>query len=234
MSHDIQVIDQCLLVGFRAHELASARLYQQMPVNDAVLLLALPPGIGKSRAAQALVGHALEHDHDLGIYVAPTRGIIDEIDIVRRLTAGSVVILNPRPWRLCGSADAAWKDLERSGCAALAKATLCVGCVERDINGGDCSWPDQLDKIGTGTNLVVLTEQYLLLNPLLLRDIRARAGSRRSLVILDEALFTTTAVVRRFTRNDLQGFRSALAEARQKGAPDPGVARSNEALRFDT
>jgi hypothetical protein len=94
-----------------------------------------------------------------------------------------------------------WKDLERSGCAALAKATLCAGCVERDINGGDCSWPDQLDKIGPGTNLVVLTEQYLLLNPLLLRDIRARVGSRRSLVILDEALFTTTAVVRRFTRN---------------------------------
>ena len=232
MSHDIQVIDQCQLVGFRACQLAPARLYQQMPVNDEVLLLALPPGIGKSRAAQALVGHALEHDHDLVIYVAPTRGIIDEIEIVRRLPAESVVTLNPRPGWLCGTADAAWKDLERSGCAALAKATLCAGCVERDINGGDCSWPDQLDKIGTGTNLVVLTEQYLLLNPLLLRDIRARAGSRRSLVILDEALFTTTAVVRRFTRSDLQGFRTALAEARQKGAPDPGVEAWLEGIDF--
>jgi hypothetical protein len=40
--------------------------------------------------------------------------------------------------------------------------------------------------------------------PLLLRDIRTRAGSRRTLVIFDEALFTTTAVVRRFTRSDLQ------------------------------
>jgi hypothetical protein len=232
MSHDIQVVDERQLVGFRARELAPARLYQQIPANDEVLLVALPPGIGKSRAAQGLVGHALEHDHDLVIYVAPTRGIIDEIDIVRRLPAESVAILNPRPRRLCGIADAAWKDLERSGCAALAKATLCAGCVERDINGGDCSWPDQLDKIGTATNLVVLTEQYLLLNPLLLRDIRARAGSRRSLVILDEALFTTTAVMRRFTRSDLQGFRSALTEARQKGAPDPGVEAWLEGIDF--
>jgi hypothetical protein len=232
MSHDIQLVDERQLAGFRARELAPARLYPQIPANDEVLLLALPPGIGKSRAAQALVGHALERDHDLVVYVAPTRGIIDEIEIVRRLPAESVVTLNPRPGWLCGVADAPWKDLERSGCAALAKATLCAGCVERDINGGDCSWPDQLDKIGTATNLVVLTEQYLLLNPLLLRDIRARAGSRRCLVILDEALFTTTAVVRRFTRNDLQRFRSALAETRQKGAPDPGVQAWLEGIDF--
>ena len=232
MSHDSQVVDERQLVGFRARELAPAPLYQQISANDQVLLLALPPGIGKSRAAQGLVGHALEHDHDLVIYVAPTRGIIDEIEIVRRLPAESVVTLNPRPGWLCGIADAAWKDLERSGCAALAKATLCAGCVERDINGGDCSWPDQLDKIGTTTNLVVLTEQYLVMSPLLLRDICARAGSRRSLVILDEALFTTNAVVRRFTRNDLQRFRSALAETRQKGAPDPGIQAWLEGIDF--
>ena len=127
MSHDIQVVDERQLVGFRARELAPARLYQQLPANDEVLLLALPPGIGKSRAAQGLVGHALEHDHDLVIYVAPTRGIIDEIEIVRRLPAESVVTLNPRPGWLCGIADAAWKDLERSGCAALAKATVVRG-----------------------------------------------------------------------------------------------------------
>jgi hypothetical protein len=72
MSHDIQVVDERQLVGFRARELAPARLYQQIPTNDAVLLVALPPGNGKSRAAQSLVGHALEHDHDLVIYVAPT------------------------------------------------------------------------------------------------------------------------------------------------------------------
>ena len=96
MSHDIQVVDERQLVGFRARELAPPRLYQQLPANDEVLLLALPPGIGKSRAAQALAGYALEHDHDLVIYVAPTRGIIDEIEILHQLPAGSVLTLNPR------------------------------------------------------------------------------------------------------------------------------------------
>jgi hypothetical protein len=217
MSHGRRVIDECQLAGFRTCELTPARLYEQLPANEEVLLIPLPPGIGKSRAAQALAGHALQHDHDLVIYVAPTRRIIDEIEIVRRLPAESVLTLNPRPRWLCGAADAAWKDLERNGCAALAKATLCAGCAERDINGGDCSWPDQLDEIGSSTKLVVLTEQYLLLNPLMLRDIRAKAGSDRTLLILDEALFTTTAVLRRFTRRDLQCFRSALAAAQQKG-----------------
>ena len=40
MSHDIQVVDERQLVGFRARELAPARLYQQLPANDEVLLLA--------------------------------------------------------------------------------------------------------------------------------------------------------------------------------------------------
>src|ERR1700761_7093521 len=136
MSYDIQVTDEFQLAGFRACELAPARFYQQIPANDAVLLVPLPPGIGKSCAAQALADHALQHDHDLVIYVAPTRGIIDEIEIVRRLPAEAVLTLNPRPRWLCGAADAAWKDLERNGCAALAKATLCEGCAERDVNGG--------------------------------------------------------------------------------------------------
>ena len=48
MSRDIQVIDECQLVGFRACELTPARLYQQMPANDEVLLLALPPGIARA------------------------------------------------------------------------------------------------------------------------------------------------------------------------------------------
>ena len=232
MSHGRRVIDECQLAGFRACELAPARLYEQILANDEVLLVPLPPGIGKSRAAQALVGYALQHDHDLVIYVAPTRGIIDEIEIVRRLPAESVLTLNPRPRWLCGAADAAWKELERNGCAALAKATLCAGCAERDVNGGDCWWPDQFDKIGTGTKLVVLTEQYLLLNPLLIRDIRAKVGSRRTLVILDEALFTTTAVLRRFTRSDLKCFRSALAAAQQKATADLGITAWLEGIDF--
>jgi len=36
MSHDIQLVDERQLVGFRARELAPARLYQQIPANDEV------------------------------------------------------------------------------------------------------------------------------------------------------------------------------------------------------
>ena len=115
MTCGIQVINECQLAGFRACELAPTRLYEQIPANGEVLLVPLPPGIGKSRAAQSLVGHALEHHHDLVIYVAPTRGILDEIDIVRRLPPESVVTLNPRPGWLCGIADMPWNAARQTG-----------------------------------------------------------------------------------------------------------------------
>ena len=142
------------------------------------------------------------------------------------------MILKPRPQLLCGAADAVWKSLERNGCAALAKEMLCQSCTQRDANGGDCSWPDQLDKISAGTQLVVLTEQYLVLRPLLIRDIRTMVRSHRTLVILDEALFATTAIVRRFTRSDLQHFRTALAEIRDKEAADAGITAWIEGVDF--
>src|SRR5262249_36604586 len=78
----------------------------------------------------------------------------------------------------------------------------------------------------------VLTEQYLVLRPLLIRDIRTMVGSRRTLVVLDEALFTTTAIVWRFTRSDLQRFRTALAEMREKGSTDAGVTAWIEGVDF--
>src|SRR5215470_19412907 len=146
-----RMIDERQLDSFRANELAPARLYEQIPDDDRVVLVGLPPGIGKSWAAQALVEHALGHDHDLVVYIAPTRAIIRELGVMRHLAPGSVVLLEPRPGQLCGDADAAWRDFERGGCAALAKATLCQPCAQRDINGGICSWPDQLDRIVTDT-----------------------------------------------------------------------------------
>jgi hypothetical protein len=233
MSREVRLIDERQLAGFRARELAPSQLYQQIPHNDSVALVALPPGVGKSRAAQDLVHHALDHDHDLVIYVAPIRAIIAEMDLVRQLPLGSVVTLEPRPRWLCGAADAAWKDLERNGCAAFAKATLCKMCVHRDDNGGDCSWPDQLDRIGTGTRLVVLTEQYLILNPLLIRQVREKVKSDRQLVILDEGLFVTSAIVRRFTKPDLESFREALVEAQKAaGAAEAGIKAWLEGIDF--
>ena len=81
--------------------------------------------------------------------------------------------------------------------------------------------PDAADR--PETRLVVLTEQYLLLNPLLLPQIQKRAGAERVLVILDEALFLTTAVCRRFTRVELLRFRAALAETAE-AEPDNEIS----------
>lgn len=208
----IRVIDEHQLADFRARELAPAAMYGEIRGDDHVALVPLPPGIGKSRAAQALVPHALEHGHDLVVYVSPTRGIIDEMQIADRLSPAAIVILKPRPAALCGPADAGWRSLERNGCAALAKSMFCQSCVENEENGGECGWPDQMHRIGPETRLVVLTEQYLLLNPLLLSQIQKRAGAKRVLAILDEALFLTAAISRRFTRAELLRFRAALAE----------------------
>jgi hypothetical protein len=208
----LRVIDEHQLADFRARELAPAALYGEIRGDDPVVLVPLPPGVGKSRAAQALIPYALEHGHDLVVYVAPTRGIIAEMQIADRLSPAAVVILKPRPAALCGPADAGWSSLERNGCAALAKSTFCQSCVENEENGGECGWPDQMHRIGPDTRLVVLTEQYLLLNPLLLSQIQTRAGAKRVLAILDEALFLTATISRRFTRAELLRFRTALAE----------------------
>jgi len=218
-----RIIDERQLASFRTCELAPAQLYEQIPDDDRVVLVGSPPGVGKSWAAQALAEYALQRDHDLVIYTAPTRAIIGELDIVHRLAPSSVVVLEPRPRRLCGDADPAWKDFERSGCAALGKATLCEPCAERDGNGGKCSWPDQLNRIGPDTRLVVMTEQYLSLNPQLVRQIRGRAKSHRQLLLLDEGLFVKSAIVRRFTRTDLRRFREALIKAQSAGDRDTGV-----------
>jgi hypothetical protein len=214
MSREAQIIDERKLAEFRNRELAAPSLYRQIPRDDRVLLINLPPGVGKSHRAQGLIRHALEADYGLVIFVAPTRAIIGELEIVRSLSADKVVVLKAGPRRLCGTLNAPWSLLERSGCAALGKSTLCEGCPQLDRNGGACGWPDQMERIGKETRLVVLTEQYLHLNPLLIRSIRRRVGTPRRLVIFDEALFMTSSVVRRFTKADLERFRTALAEAR--------------------
>src|SRR5882724_6066606 len=118
MSREAQIIDERELAEFRNRELAAPALYRQIPRDDRVLLINLPPGVGKSHRAQGLIRHALEADYGLVIFVAPTRAIIGELEIVRSLSADKVVVLKPRPRRLCGNLNAPWSLLERSGCAA--------------------------------------------------------------------------------------------------------------------
>ena len=74
----MRVIDECQLAGFRACELAPDNLYHEIPDDGRVVLMPLPPGVGKSLAGRRLARHALERNHDLVVYVAPTRAIIAE------------------------------------------------------------------------------------------------------------------------------------------------------------
>src|SRR5262245_25757712 len=157
MADQVDIIDERRLADFRARKLAPAALYEHLRGDDQVVLVNLPPGTGKSHRAQGLARYALDHNHRLVIYVAPTRAIIDEMSLVRELPAEAVVVLEPRPQSLCGNLNSEWKELERRGCAALAKSTLCGGCPHGDGNGGACQWPEQMEKISSETRLVVFT-----------------------------------------------------------------------------
>jgi hypothetical protein len=223
------VIDECQLAGFRACELAPRSLYAEIPHDRRIVLIPLAPGVGKSCAAQRLAQYALAHNHDLVIYIAPTRAIIAEIEIMQNLPPEAVVVLERRPSQLCGDANRAWEDLERRGCAALAKDTLCSQCPHLDDNGGSCTWPDQLDRIGPSTRLVIMTEQYLLLNPSLIPQLQEQVESQRTLVILDEARFLSSAIIQQFTRTELEGFRDALKKA---AAGKAGVDAWLEGIHF--
>jgi hypothetical protein len=228
----LRVVDECQLDGFRARELAPASLYREIPEDHSVVLVPPPPGVGKSRAAQRLTQHALEHNHDLVVYVAPTRAIIAEIHIILDLPPEAVVILEPRPSQLCGDANSAWVDLERRGCAAWAKATCCAVCPQHHRKGGSCAWPDQLDRIDPGTCLVILTEQYLSLNPQLICQLREKVESRRTLVIFDEARFLASPITRQFSRAELEAFRDALTKALHSANWEVGIKAWLEQIEF--
>lgn len=204
------IINEMSLPDFRTRAMAPAELYDLIPDDEEALLINLPPGIGKSYAAQGLVRHALNHGHDMVFYVAPTRALIDDFCNALGKIDCPVQVLEPRPQGKCGKLDQRWKSLEQIGCSALAKHSLCDNCVSRP----DCSWPDQMSKIGTKAGLIMLTEQYLHLNPSLLVNAVRRARAERPLVIFDEALFMGSVMKQSFSELELMTFQSALRKAK--------------------
>jgi hypothetical protein len=77
-----------------------------------------------------------------------------------------------------------------------------------------------------------MTEQYLILNPRLICQIRERVEAQRTLVIFDEALFLASPILRRFTRTELESFRDALTKVRKEAADGTGIDAWLDGINF--
>jgi hypothetical protein len=226
------VVDETALPAFRDTRLSARALYARLPTDGGVLQVSPPPGVGKTFAAHGLVGHALAREHDLVVYIAPTRALIAELLESPAITPirHEMVVLERRPTARCGALNTEWSDLEKAGCAALAKSSLCEICAAR----GDCGWPNQFDRINKSTRLVVCTESYVGLNPGLIRRVVDAAEAARPLVIFDEASFLTTSQRRGVTLKDIERFSHAVADAHRtlgsQGEPLLGVLEALQHL----
>lgn len=207
------MVTEDALPSFRAEHLDPAVLHVQLGRTDETLLVSVPPGIGKTHAAHGLVSHALEHGHDLVVYVAPTRALIAELLDAPMPPGGRgrTLVLDPRPKRRCGGRNEEWEALERASCSALAKQTLCKSC-PGNMAQDPCPWPDQMARLEDGVKVVVMTEQYLALQPSLIPSVVAKTGAAKPLVIFDEATFMLKATERVITRPDLTAFRETLRD----------------------
>lgn len=204
-----KLITEKELGAYRCTQLAPDHVLARLPGKDAVLLFNEPPGLGKTTLGHGLIGAALQSDFDLVVFVAPTRAILDELANHPDLGVAkdNIVVLKPRPRLQCGGLDAKWQEMERSCCSALAKDQLCGTCPHTE----ECPWPDQMEQIDENARLIVLTEQYLILNPNMVPALIRRASAINPLVILDEALFLTQQHTYRITRQELDVFADVLS-----------------------
>lgn len=218
------VVDETTLPAFRGAHLSPRAVYAALPATDEVLLVSAPPGVGKTYAAHGIIEHALARDHDLVIYIAPTRALIAELLAREALGArvATTVVLEPRPKSRCGPLDADWQRLEQSGCAALAKSSLCTVCPHLD----QCRWPEQFDQIDETTSVVIFTEPYLSLNSSIINRVVVTAGAERALVVFDEASFMTASQVKRVTLEDITRFQGAVLHAQ--------IALGEDGARLET
>lgn len=201
--------------------------------RDVRVLYRLPVGVGKSNAVDRLLQFPqLYQRFDLVIYGAPSWDVIRE----RAIVAGKEVclvpwtILEPRPAERCGKYAGDWSDLERRGCAAFAKTSLCTECRARDPAPVKCSWPERMKRL-SGKQLVFTTEQQMVLNRSLVSILKGRTGHGRSLVILDEARQLDANFEMTLDREDLERFRDLLRDlGRGEGLPGRTARAASEQI----
>lgn len=207
-------VDETTLAAYRGGHLNSLMLGGAIAEVDGAAVLSVPPGVGKSHAAHGLTTTSELLGHDLIVYIAPTRALIDEFIASEHFKIFSadpkqdVLIFEPRPRDLCGPLDAQWSKLERQGCSATARSKLCGGGCS---NADDCLWLQRESRLSDPIRMVVLTEAYISLRPNVVNGLIARLGSSNPIVIIDEGTIFTTDMTRRISIGELEMFAGAIA-----------------------
>lgn len=207
-----RTVDEDTLAEYRDVHLNPLALGSAVAATEGACVLSVPPGVGKSHAAHGLVSIAEFINYDFIIYIAPTRDLIDEFIASKAFIEFSeepeedVLILEPRPRKLCGPLDAAWRVLEQQGCALTARDSLCNSCDQRDA----CPWVDRLHLDLNSIRMVVLTEAYIGLQPKVIDQLIKSRGAQRPLVIIDEGTVFTTDMTRCITIGELEMFAEAI------------------------
>jgi hypothetical protein len=206
------IINEHALAQFRRDRLSPAALLEMIERLIEVLLR-LGVGVGESVAIDALLGSpAVYAAFDTVLYVAPMWSVIRERTVVADPSKSIVPmrVFEPRPVERCGQYAKRWDDLEKRGCAALAKATLCKECCAQTPDD-PCTWPEQWHQL-KDVRLFFATEQQLLLNRSLVLLLKARTNAKRMLVILDEAKILDGAFDIEISPGDLSQLATVLEE----------------------
>jgi hypothetical protein len=207
-----KIVDETTLTQYREGHLNSLMLGMAITEINGASVLSVPPGVGKSFAAHGLAAIGEMLGYDLIVYIAPTRALIDEFvasDHFKMFSANpeqDVLIFEPRPRDLCGPLDPEWRKLERQGCSATARSTLCGGCPSSDV----CPWIQKALQFDDPIRMVILTEAYINLRPRFVKSLIGQFGAHKPVVIIDEGTIFTTDMTRRIGIGELEMFADAI------------------------
>ncbi len=203
--HTGVIASEAALAAFRAG-LTGPRFFEDLDWGAGRLLAQLPVGVGKSvwLAEAARFARTTARPNSLVLITAPRRDILAETR--DRLADLEPVLLTGRPRRRCGELDPEWAQLERAGCAALARDTLCRRCPERK----DCGWRRRM-RLLPGARLVLTAQQQLRVNPNFVEQLRSFTGTPRVLSLIDESDMVCQPFARRIAREDIARLDEVIA-----------------------
>jgi hypothetical protein len=172
------------------------------------LLVQLPVGVGKTKWLIEIIGHALANRlHDVVVVLVPRWDILREI-LTQLPVSIRKTVLHPRPRKRCGALDKEWVQYEQQGCGHLGRELLCKTCPVRN----SCAWPNQYGIRLRRAQLILGTQQHLVIDPHFLNRVRRCSGTKNPLVLIDESDLLIRGAERTVSRHHL-GFWITVQEA---------------------